>query len=95
MRAKRPSLARFDAGGLCVARLSRKAGSAWTNRLDSVVEVRLVALVHRASDQDPSRRGRCLASQWEIPITEIALREDRRDPREARTDWRCSEFDPG
>jgi ATP-dependent DNA helicase RecQ len=65
----------FDPQGLCVSRLSQKAESHWSDRLSTVREVRILALVHRTADQDDdaSRRERCQATAWEVPIVEVTF----------------------
>ncbi len=62
-----------DAAGTCVARLSRKAEAAWSDRLASVREVRVLAVVRRRANQDENadRRERYVVSDWELPILEV------------------------
>lgn len=69
----RDGLGLCDASGTCVARLSRKAEVSWSERIFSIREVRVLALVRRRGDQDEDlqRRSRYVASEWEIPIVEV------------------------
>ncbi|MCP5528041.1 MAG: RecQ family ATP-dependent DNA helicase [Verrucomicrobiales bacterium] len=65
-----------DQRGGAVARLSRKAEQSWGKRADSIVEIRVLALIHRRADQDqdPDRRQRCLVEEWEVPLVEVVTR---------------------
>ena len=62
-----------DQKGVCVARLSHGASGRWASRVNIVRDVRVLAMVHRSADQDPepTRRVRCLASDWEVPVVEL------------------------
>jgi len=58
--------------GLVLARLSQKGGKQWKQRLDSVQETRVLAIVRRYStdSQEKFRRDhRC--EHWEVPIVEV------------------------
>ena len=69
----RGGLGLCDVSGTCVARLSRKAETSWSDRTASIREARVLALVRRRGDQDDDlqRRERYVASEWEIPIVEV------------------------
>ena len=64
-----------DASGMCVARLSRKAEASWSERLASVREIRILALVRRRAEQDDDsdRRARYAVLEWGIPIVEVVV----------------------
>lgn len=72
----------FDAQGICVARLSQKGTALWSNRLEAIREIRLVAMVHRSAEQetDPARRARCRSAEWEIPMIEVVGRQTDESP---------------
>jgi len=63
---------------LCVARLSRKAAADWVERLGSVRDIRILAMVCRTSEQDAeqTRRERYQVSEWEIPLVEVVFEEN-------------------
>jgi ATP-dependent DNA helicase RecQ len=67
------NLALVNADGLPVARLSRKAEQVWRGRLDTVRDVRLVAMIQRRADQDDDadRREQRRVPAWEVPIAEV------------------------
>jgi hypothetical protein len=59
----------------CIARLSQKAGKDWAGRLESVREIRVLAMVRRKADQDSDedRRNRYQVPEWQIPVTEVVF----------------------
>ncbi len=61
------------ADGACVGRLSRKGELAWFNRLGSVQEIRVLAMVHRRADQgsEGAYQDRYRAREWEVPMVEV------------------------
>ena len=65
-RQPRGGLGLCDASGTCVARLSRKAETSWSDRTAGIREARVLALVRRRGDQDDDlqRRERYVASEW-------------------------------
>ena len=65
----------FDSSDICVARLSRSAQADWVDRLKSVNEVRVLAMVRRSAEQDTEegRRDRYLVQEWEIPVIEVVI----------------------
>jgi ATP-dependent DNA helicase RecQ len=67
------NLALVNADGLGVARLSRKAEQVWRGRLDTVRDVRLVAMIQRRADQDDDadRREQRRVAAWEVPLVEV------------------------
>ncbi len=80
--AESGSLGLFDKDDTCVARLSQKAEGDWQDRLRSIREVRVLAIVHRSVEQeaDADRRARCRVPEWEIPVAEVTLDDSRRAP---------------
>lgn len=60
--------------GLSVARLSRSARERWWRLLDTVEEVRVVAMVRRYREHisDETFRQRCFGDVWEVPMVEIS-----------------------
>jgi ATP-dependent DNA helicase RecQ len=81
MRSLRANgLGLFNNSEVCVARLSRKAEAEWANRLSTVREIRVLAIVCRNAEQDTeeARRERYQVPEWEIPIVEVVFRADER-----------------
>ncbi len=58
--------------GICVARLSKQGVDKWKDRLDQILEVRIVALLKRNQD-DPEEdfQERINADSWELPVLEV------------------------
>jgi len=58
--------------GICVARLSKQGVEKWKDRLDQILEVRIVALLKRNRD-DPEEdfQDRINADNWELPVLEV------------------------
>jgi len=61
-----------DQLGRVVARLSQAARAKWRDRLDAILETRVVAILqrHRTDDQ-PEYRDRTRCDHWEIPMVEV------------------------
>ena len=59
--------------GLAVARLSKSARATWQERLETITEVRVVAMVRRTKDDisDTTYRDGCLGTTWEVPVVEV------------------------
>lgn len=68
-------LALCDAAGVGVGRLSRKAVTAWADRLASLREARVLAMVRRRADQDNDapRREHYAVAEWEVPVVEVVV----------------------
>ncbi|MGD9135902.1 MAG: RecQ family ATP-dependent DNA helicase [Desulfobacterales bacterium] len=60
-----------NSDGCCVAKLSNEGVHKWSQRLDQILELRVVALLRRERD-DPNEEfiNRIKADQWELPILE-------------------------
>ncbi len=66
-----------DAEGNCLARLSAEGTSKWRNRLDRILEVRVVAMLQRdREDPDENFQKWIQAEQWELPILEVVSAGD-------------------
>lgn len=67
----------FDPAGVCVARLSRKGRADWADRLETIREIRVLAMACRAAaqDDDPIRREQYQVTEWEIPVVEVICEE--------------------
>ncbi len=67
----------LDPRGTVVARLSQKAAATWLPRLESIREIRVLALARRTPEQDPdeARRSRYQVAMWEIPLVEVVFSE--------------------
>jgi ATP-dependent DNA helicase RecQ len=79
MRAlERNGIGLFDKAGVCVARLSRKGDADWGKRLETVHEVRVLAMACRTAAQDAEqpRREQYQVQEWEVPLVEIVCREN-------------------
>jgi ATP-dependent DNA helicase RecQ len=63
--------------GTRIGRLSRNAEAHWHDRLGTVREARVVAMIRRHVDQDDDadRRQRCRVSEWEVPLVELVTEE--------------------
>ncbi|MBB5348098.1 RecQ family ATP-dependent DNA helicase [Desulfoprunum benzoelyticum] len=63
----------MDSDGVAIARLSKKAYDEWADRLDSIREARIVALVRRYRDdvEDKKFQTACHGRSWEVPIVEV------------------------
>jgi hypothetical protein len=63
----------FDSDGVCVSRLSRKGNADWGEKIGSIREIRVLAMVARtaAQDEDQSRREQYLVAEWEVPLVEV------------------------
>ena len=61
--------------GLAIARLSKKAQAQWENRLGTIKEIRVVAMVRRYRDDVTEQEflSRCHGESWEVPIVELVL----------------------
>ncbi len=57
--------------GCCVAKLSKEGANKWSNRLDRICELRVIALLRRDRD-DPENnfQDRIKVDHWELPILE-------------------------
>ena len=78
-----------DGCGECVARFSRQGVEAWHERIDQVLEVRVLGLLRRRRrDEQPPFQNRCRAESWELPWVEIVSRRvpGARDERERPAD---------
>jgi len=61
--------------GVCLARLSKQGVEKWMNRLDQILEVRVLAMLQRNRD-DPEEdfQKRINTDNWEIPVLEVICR---------------------
>ena len=57
--------------GCCVAKLSKEGVNKWSDRLDQICELRVIALLRRDRD-DPKDafQDRIKVDQWELPVLE-------------------------
>jgi ATP-dependent DNA helicase RecQ len=61
-----------DSLGRVVARLSQAACATWHDRLDTVLEARVLAMLQRhRTDGQPEYRDRSRCDRWEIPLVEV------------------------
>ena len=65
----------FEDSGICIGRLSQRAETEWCERLPSIREVRVLAMVCRRADQDSdsTRRERYQVDEWEVPVAEVTF----------------------
>jgi ATP-dependent DNA helicase RecQ len=83
MHPKPPEkLGLFDARATCVAVLSRKGAAFWREHLDAIVDLRILALVHRstAQESESDRRDLRRVAEWEIPIAEVVFKVSKVPP---------------
>jgi hypothetical protein len=73
LRATEPGVGLFDEQGVKLSTLSRKAEPDWDQRLSTVWEVRVVAMIQRRADQDEDaeRRRGYRVEAWEVPLVEV------------------------
>jgi ATP-dependent DNA helicase RecQ len=72
LTADNPAIKICNQEGDCVGRLSMSASDKWKEKLDSVSEVRVVAMVKR--DCRDSQEGfRVNAEKWEVPVLEVVF----------------------
>ena len=73
VRKRGENLFLLDAENIPVARLSQKACQQWRNQLDSVTDIRVVAMVRRfAKDiREHAFQQRCYGESWEVPVIEF------------------------
>jgi ATP-dependent DNA helicase RecQ len=58
--------------GVCVAKLSREGSQAWIERLDSIVETRIIGLMQwNADDAEAGFRNMVNTESWELPLLEV------------------------
>ncbi len=62
----------YDSRGNCVARLSNQGTQKWIEKLNQIIEVRVLAMLHRDKD-DPEEgfQKRIQSDQWELPVLEV------------------------
>jgi ATP-dependent DNA helicase RecQ len=61
-----------DCGGNCLARLSNEGANKWRERLDHILEVRVVAMLRRnRDDSDENFQKMIRADNWELPVLEV------------------------
>lgn len=66
-----------DAAGFCIARLSGTASRFWGDKLDTILQVRVLALIQRhAKDPADEFRERIKAEHWELPLLEVVYGDD-------------------
>ena len=72
MRRMDDGLGLIDAGGFCIARLSRQGALRWTEKLDKVKKVRVIGMIQREKRfEGVEFRDQCLADRWEVPWVEV------------------------
>jgi len=63
-----------DKEGVCVGRLSQGASAKWEDKLELVIEVRVVAMVKRDNlDSQEGFMDRVKAEKWEVPVLEVVF----------------------
>jgi ATP-dependent DNA helicase RecQ len=74
LRDNNAKLGIYDCEGRCIAQLSNEASNKWKNRLDQIIDVRVVAMLKRNRD-DPEEpfQKRIKAIEWELPIIEVVF----------------------
>ncbi len=64
--------------GISVARLSKSSKDEWANKLDTILEIRVIAMVRRYKNaiSDEVFRVKCFGEMWEVPVVEICCSSD-------------------
>ena len=63
-----------DRGGKCLAMLSSEGANKWRERLDHILEVRVVAMLRRnRDDPDENFQKKIRADNWELPVLEVVM----------------------
>ena len=58
--------------GNCLARLSNEGFNRWSNRLDTILDIKVIAMLQRNQDDpDEHFQRRIKAEKWELPILEV------------------------
>ncbi len=61
-------------GDIVVARLSEKGRQTWQDRLETIREVRVLAICRwQARDSEPAYRLNCRVQSWEVPLVEVLV----------------------
>lgn len=61
-----------DEKGACLARLSKKGADVWRERIDDILEVRVVAMLRRSLDDPDDNFVKLIkADAWELPVLEV------------------------
>ena len=61
-----------DRGGNCLARLSNEGTNKWWERLDHILEVRVIAMLRRnRDDPDENFKKMIRVDSWELPVLEV------------------------
>ena len=61
-----------DQGGRCLACLSKEGANQWKDRLDRIVDVRVLAMLRRTrKDPEEGFQDRIHADAWELPVLEV------------------------
>jgi ATP-dependent DNA helicase RecQ len=72
MRRMDDGLELVDAGGFCIARLSRQGALRWAEKLGRVKKVRVIGMIQREKRFEAVEfRDQCLADRWEVPWVEV------------------------
>jgi ATP-dependent DNA helicase RecQ len=71
--ARNKHLELINNDGISIARLSQKAQAEWAHRLNTIKEIRIIALVRRYKDDlaDKEFQLNCIGDRWEVPIVEV------------------------
>jgi ATP-dependent DNA helicase RecQ len=74
-RETRTRIKVLDSKNICIAQLSEKGAQRWRGRLDSISEIRVVAMLERGrEDPEGGFLNRIKAQRWELPVLEVVNR---------------------
>ncbi len=66
----------LDFKGNCVARMSNQGAKKWREKLNRIMEVRVLALLHRdRNDPKENFQERIRTDQWELPVLEVVYQK--------------------
>ncbi len=74
-RAKSDDLLLWTEQGVCIGKVSRKSAGLWRERLQSLVSVKVSAIVARTEeDAGPEHADFCRCPNWELPLVSVTYR---------------------
>lgn len=78
LKARGEKIDLLDPAGQVVAQLSKQACGKWHERLEAIEAVKVVAMIQRRPEdvKDEEYRNRLQVGTWEVPVLEVAFRED-------------------
>jgi len=67
-----------NGNGICLARLSQEGSKHWQNRLENIMDVKVLAMYRRnREDSADGFQDRIQVESWELPILEVVYKSNR------------------